>query len=188
MSKADNSNVVFEGEDANAGYASPALDLIATTFLLSLSVLALIASWRLPVPGGFATAPGLLPFLTAGSLAGMAVLLGISAIVRRRDGAPLWETSTTDPDEAIRAVVLVFAVALYIGALQVLAFQYYFNIGAVPMVLSAFEPVTIVALSAIIHIFWRGPLWITALISVGWTLTLSLVFQKAFNIPLPGGF
>ncbi|MEH6829390.1 MAG: tripartite tricarboxylate transporter TctB family protein [Sulfitobacter sp.] len=188
MSQADNSEVVFEGEDGNAGYASPALDLIATTFLLTLSVLVLVASWRLPVPGGWTTAPGLLPFITAASLAIMACLLGTSAIVRRREGAPLWDKGERNSSEEARAIVLVAAVAVYIGGLQVLAFQYYFNIGTIPMVLSAFEPVTIIALSAIIHIFWRGPLWITALVSCGWTLTLSLVFQKLFSIPLPGGF
>jgi len=188
MSQADNNKVVFEGEDGNAGYASPALDMIATAFLLALSVLVLVASLRLPVPGNLATAPGLLPFLTAGSLAVMAVLLGISATVRRREGAALWDDEPRDRSEDMHAIVLVVAVAVYIGALQGLAFQYYFNIGTVPMVLSAFEPVTIVALAAIIHIFWRGPLWITALVSIGWTLTLSLVFQKVFNIPLPGGF
>jgi hypothetical protein len=185
---AGDDKIVFEGEDGNAGYASPALDLIATAFLLALSVLVLVASWRLPVPGGLVTAPGLLPFLTAGSLAMMAVLLGISAVVRRRDGTPLWDVAERNSGEDRSALVLVSCVAVYIGALQVLAFQYYFNIGSVPMVLSAFEPVSIVALASIIHIFWRGPLWITALISVGWTLALSLVFQKLFNIPLPGGF
>lgn len=188
MSEAGNTKVVFEGEDGNAGYASPALDLIATAFLLALSALVLVASLRLPVPGGLVTAPGLLPFLTAGSLAIMAVLLGISAVVRHRDGVQLWDQGTREHGETGRALTLVIAVAIYIAALQGLAFQYYFNIGSVPMVLSAFEPVTIVALATIIHIFWRGPLWITALISVGWSLTLSLVFQKAFNIPLPGGF
>ena len=84
--------------------------------------------------------------------------------------------------------MLVIAVAIYVAGLQGLAFQYYFNIGTVPMVLSAFEPVTTIALAAIIHIFWRGPLWITALVSLSWTLTLSVIFQKLFNVPLPGGF
>jgi len=188
MSQTGNEKVVFEGEDGNAGYASPALDLIATAFLLALSGLVIVASWRLPIPGGLATAPGLLPFLTAASLAIMAVLLGISAIVRHREGARLWDAGARDSSQDGRTFILVAAVAVYIGGLHVLAFQYYFNIGTIPMVLSAFEPVTIIALASIIHLFWRGPLWITALISVGWTLTLSLVFQKMFNIPLPGGF
>jgi hypothetical protein len=186
--QAGDEKVVFEGEDGNAGFASPALDLIATGFLLALSVTVLVASLRLPVPGGISTAPGLLPFLTALSLAGMSVLLGLSAIARARDGTPMWDTEGRDSGDDGRSIIIVVAVGIYIAGLQWLAFQYYFNIGSVPMILSAFEPVTIIALAAIIHIFWRGPLWITSLVSVGWTLTLSLVFQKIFNIPLPGGF
>jgi hypothetical protein len=188
MSQAGDNKVVFEGEDANAGYASPALDLIASAFLLALSGVVLVASLQLPVPGGVSTAPGLLPFLTAASLAIMAVLLGISALVRRREGAQMWDDSTRDHSEEKRAIVIVIAVGLYVAGLQTLAFQYFFTLGSVPMVLSAFEPVTTIALAAIIHIFWRGPLWITALVSLGWTLTLSVIFQKVFNVPLPGGF
>lgn len=100
----------------------------------------------------------------------------------------MWDAEGRDGRDDVRSVIIVVAVGIYIAGLQWLAFQYYFNIGSIPMILSAFEPVTIIALAAIIHIFWRGPLWITALVSVGWTLTLSLVFQKIFNIPLPGGF
>ena len=53
---------------------------------------------------------------------------------------------------------------------------------------SAFEPATILALTSIIHVSWRGPLWITTTIAVTWTLILSLVFQLVFRIPLPGSF
>ena len=188
MSSAESDKVVFEGEDGNAGYASPALDLIATAVLIAISVLVLVASYRLPVPGDLTTAPGLLPFLTAGSLGAMAVLLGLSAMARRKGGVPLWSDDERDGVEDRRTMALAVAVGIYIAALQVLAFQYYFKIGDVPMVLSAFEPVTTISLAATIHVFWRGPLWITVLISAGWTLALSLVFQKLFNIPLPGGF
>jgi hypothetical protein len=188
MSQPGDNTVVFEGEDGNAGYASPALDLIATAFLLALSVAVLIASIRLPVPGGLSTAPGLLPFLTAGSLGIMAMVLGYSAIARRRKGVAMWEDTGRSRSQDVRSGILVGAVAIYIACLQGLAFQYFMTVSGVPFVISAFEPVTIVALAAIIHIFWRGPLWITSVVSIGWTLSLSLVFQKVFNIPLPGGF
>lgn len=188
MSQAESDKVVFEGEDGNAGYASPALDLIATAVLLAISVLVLVASYLLPIPGDLTTAPGLLPFLTAGSLGVMAVLLGLSAVSRRKGGVALWSDNARDKVEDRRTMALAVAVGVYIAGLQFLAFQYYFKIGEIPMVLSAFEPVTTISLAATIHIFWRGPLWITVLISLGWTLALSLVFQKLFTIPLPGGF
>jgi hypothetical protein len=180
--------VKFEGEEANAGRAAPGLDLAATGFLVGLSVLVMVASLALPVPGELRTAPGLLPFLTGASLLVMAVMLGLSAWNRRKAGITMDPSEARDGAEDRRTLLLAGAVGLYILALQVLAFQVFFSVAGVPYVLSAFEPLTILALAAIIHVFWRGPLWITVLVSTGWTLALSLTFQKLFQIPMPGGF
>lgn len=188
-SENQNQAVAFEGEEAGAGYASPVLDLIAACFLVVLSVVVVIASWLLPIPGDVLTAPGLLPFFTAVSLLAMAVLLGVSAVKRKANNN--WftgESVSPDKSQTNRTLLLAALVGLYILALQQLAFQYDFSVGDVFFSISAFEPVTITALAAIIHIYWRGPLWITTLVTVLWTLVLSLVFQKAFNLPLPGSF
>jgi len=115
-------------------------------------------------------------------------MLGLSALNRRRAGAVTDPADARDNSEDRRVALLALTVALYIAALQVLAFQVYFSIVGVPFVFSAFEPVTIIALATIIHVSWRGPLWITVMVSTGWTLALSVVFQKLFLIPLPGGF
>lgn len=93
-----------------------------------------------------------------------------------------------DLAEDKRALGLALAVGVYIACLQYLAFQHYVTLAGFQYVFSAFEPVTIVALTAIITLYWRGPLWVTLTISTGWTFVLSLVFQKVFTIPLPGGF
>ena len=188
MSNAETKHVEFEGEEAGAGFASPGLDLFASGFLLVLSAVVIAASIALPVPGNWTTAPGLLPLLTGASLGMMAILLGVSAWNRRRAGIAgnPYEARSGEADK--RAAVLAGTIAVYIAALQFLAFQVFFNAFGAPFVLSAFEPVTIIALATIIHVSWRGPLWITVLISASWTLTLSLVFQKVFSIPLPGGF
>lgn len=191
LNKPNSDQITFEGEEAGAGHAAPGLDLIAAGFLVALSVLVMAASLTLPVPGALTTAPGLLPFLTAASLLIMAVLLGFSALGRRRasvvaDPADLVDRRNSEED--LRTLLLAATVALYIAALQLLAFQVFFSIAGIPFILSAFEPVTVLALATIIHLSWRGPLWITVVIAVGWTLTLSLVFQKIFRIPLPGGF
>ena len=188
MGQSKSDAVGFEGEEAGAGLAAPGLDLLAAGFLFALSVLVMIASWRLPLPDELRTAPGLLPFLTAASLGVMSIVLASSALKRRRDGVVMDPSEIRDSAEDGRVVVLALTVAIYIAALQLLAFQVFFAIAGVALVLSAFEPVTTIALATIIHFFWRGPLWITVVISTGWTLTLSLVFQKVFAIPLPGGF
>jgi hypothetical protein len=188
VTQTQNDQIAFEGEEAEAGHAAPVFDLIASGFLIALSIIVMIASITLPVPGGLRTAPGLLPFLTAASLAVMAILLAMSALNRRRASALTAPADASDNAENRRVALLALAVALYIAALQVLSFQVFFSVAGVSFVLSAFEPVTTIALASIIHVSWRGPLWITALISVGWALALSLVFQKVFLIPLPGGF
>lgn len=188
MTHSDDNTVKFEGEEAGAGLASPGLDLIAAAFLLALAGLVAVASLALPVPGKWTTAPGLLPFVTAVSLGAMAVVLGLSALRRRRSGIAGDDGEARSSAENRRALIIAGTVALYIAALQFLAFQHFFSVSGIPMVLSAFEPVTTIALATLIHLTWRGPLWITVLISASWTLTLSLVFQKLFTIPLPGSF
>jgi len=176
--------VKFEGEEAGAGYAAPHLDLIAAAFLVCLAVIVMVASYQLPVPGAVRTAPGLLPFLTAASLLLMALMLGATAIKRRSDlvaqiGRASWR---------VRTFLLIAVVGIYIAALQLLAFQHNLAIGNWHFSVSAFEPVTIITLVAIIQSTWRGPIWITTLLAIVWTLILSVVFQKAFVIPLPGSF
>jgi len=188
MSNIDAKNIEFEGEEAGAGFASPGLDLFAAGFLLVLSMVVVGASIALPVPGDWTTAPGLLPLLTGASLGVMAILLGVSAWNRRRAGMVGDPTEARTGADDKRAALLAVTIAIYVAALQFLAFQVFFSVFATPFVLSAFEPVTTIALAAIIHMSWRGPLWITVLISASWTLTLSLVFQKVFSIPLPRGF
>ncbi|QPM90471.1 tripartite tricarboxylate transporter TctB family protein [Pseudooceanicola algae] len=181
-------DIKFEGEDANAGDAAPILDIIAAGALIATAIVVMVASLRLPVPGSALTAPGLLPFMAAASLAVMAIVLGHSAIQRRRVTGASSEQLFGDLEEQMRMLVLAGMVGAYILALQLLAFQVYFDIAGIPFVFSAFQPVSFIALAAIMHVFWRGPLWTKAAISAGWTLALTLTFQKLFNIPLPGGF
>lgn len=188
MSVPTQPKIEFEGEDANSGYASPLLDLVATGFLIFLSLGIMAASAALPIPGDLTTAPGLLPFLVSATLFLMALGLGASALTRKRAGPGVTDMTQRDRQADLRTVFLGVSVAAYIGALQLFAYQLRLNILGFDYVLTAFEPVSILALSAIIHMSWRGPIWITISVSTGWAFLLSLVFQKVFNIPLPGSF
>lgn len=188
MSDTTQPKIEFEGEDANSGYASPLLDLVATVFLILLSLGIMAASVALPVPGDLTTAPGLLPFLVSATLFLMALGLGASALTRRRAGSEIVDLSRRDRQADLRTFFLGVSVAAYIAALQVFAYQLRLSFLGFDYVLTAFEPVTILALASIIHMSWRGPIWITACVSTGWAFLLSLVFQKVFNIPLPGSF
>ena len=188
MANTDQPDVKFEGEDANAGFASPTLDLIAAAVLIAIAVAMMAASVALPMPGDIHTAPGLLPFLVSATLLLMALGLGGSALARRRSGVHLPAFADRDLPTDLRSLLLAIAVAIYIAALQFLAFQQKLSILGTNLRLTAFEPATIVTLCTIIHLSWRGPVWSTAAVSVTWTIVLSLVFQLVFRIPLPGSF
>lgn len=188
MSNPDQPEVKFEGEEAGSGFASPTLDLIAAIFLIAFSALVMAASLALPVPGAIHTAPGLLPFIVAASLMLMSLGLAASALARRRAGVVIPAFADRDLGTDLRSLLLAIAVAIYIATLQFGAFQETFQAFGRTLRITAFEPATIVALSTIIHLSWRGPFWITATVSVVWTTILSLVFQLVFRIPLPGSF
>ena len=188
MASPKSSDIKFEGEEADAGFASPTLDLVATVVLIGISVAMMAASWALPMPGDIHTAPGLLPFFVSLSLLIMALGLGASALARKRSGVRIPVFADRDIGTDLRSLALAGAVAIYISVLHVLAFQTNVTVLGATLKLTAFEPATIVTLCVIMRLSWRGPIWIITLISVAWTLILSLVFQMVFRIPLPGSF
>ena len=174
----------FAGEDENAGFASPAMDLVASAALIILSVWVMIESVRLDMPGGLATAPGLLPFITAASLCAMAVALAFMAEKRRREGAK------TAPSEEVadlgRTIVLVGLVGAYLVALELVQFEYTFQVGGLRLGYGAFEVLTIISLTTILLLYWRKPVGQCLLVSVLWSTVLAGVFRYVFTIPLPG--
>lgn len=175
----------FSGEDENAGFASPVQDLIAAGFLIVLSLWVMIESVRMGNPGdSITTAPGLLPFLTAGSLAAMAVGLGSMAMKRHRSGAEI--VPADDTTELTRTLMLVCMIGVYLICLQLIKFEYTLEIGAIRLGYGAFEVLTIIALTAILSVFWRQALWSCLTVSIIWITLLAGVFRYVFTIPLPG--
>ena len=138
MANTDHPEVKFEGEEAGAGFASPTLDLIATAVLIAISIAMMVASYLLPMPGAIHTAPGLLPFIVSASLLLMALGLGASAVARRRVGHHLPAFSDRDQTTDFRSLMLAIAVAIYIAALQVFAFQQNFSLLGANLRLTAF--------------------------------------------------
>lgn len=174
----------FAGEDENAGFAAPILDLIAAAFLIVLSLWIMIESTRMGSSDSMATAPGLLPFLTAGTLAAMAIGLGAMAIRRRAAGDT---ASTTDEQPAHgRAILLMAFVGVYLLCLQYLSFDYRTTIGDMELGYGAFEVLTILFLTVLLAVFWRSALWKCLLVSVVWVTLLAAAFRYVFVIPLPG--
>ena len=174
----------FSGEDENAGFASPGQDLIAAAVLVLLSLWVMIESVRLDIPGSLATAPGLLPFLTAGSLCAMAAYLASMAIRRHRNRdatVPLDEK----PDH-LRTVLLVGFIGAYLICVQMINFEYAFQLAGMRLGYGAFEVLTIIALTTILAVFWRQALWSCLAVSIVWVTLLAGVFRYVFTIPLPG--
>ena len=180
------SESTFRGEDENAGAAHPALDLVAGLFLLAIGVWFAAMAISLSVPGRPPTAPGLLPFLTAASLAAMALVLGFSALRQLRTAAPLGLTLALFGVESRRRILLAFTIIVYVAALDVLSFETYLHIADYPVPLGSFEPVTVVALTTMLRLFWTPRLAHCVLVAVVWTAMLSVMFRGVFNIPMPG--
>jgi hypothetical protein len=174
----------FSGEDENAGFASPAQDLIAATFLVLLSLWVMVESVRLENPGSLVTAPGLLPFLTAGSLAVMALWLGVMALRRKRADA---DTVPPESSPEMRRTLILFAlIGAYLAGLELIRFDYVAPVGGFRIGFGSFEALTIIALCVILSIYWRKALWACLAVSVVWTVFLAGVFRYVFTIPLPG--
>ncbi len=174
----------FSGEDENAGFASPVQDLIASAVLIVLSLWVMFESVRLDSPGSLATAPGLLPFLTAGSLCAMATWLGLMAFRRRRTGAA--PQATGDTPDPIRTMMLVGLIGAYLVCLQLISFEYHVEFGGMRLGYGAFEVLTIIVLTSILTIFWRKPLWPCLAVSIVWSTLLAGAFRYVFTVPLPG--
>ena len=171
-------------EDPNAGLATPAMDLAAAGIVAAIAIWFGIEALRLPVPGGLITAPGLLPFLTAGSLLIMAGLLAAAAI-RRRRMVPTASAGFELPPDFWRSMLLGAILIGYVAALQFLPVAVAFRVGPVRLVIGNFEVATVIVLTAILRIFWQQALWACVAVAFGWVAFLSLVFRLVFEQQLP---
>jgi hypothetical protein len=178
------SEKVVLSEDPHAGLATPVMDLIAAAVIGAIALWICVESLRLPVPGGLFTAPGLLPFLSAGSLLIMAGLLAAAAL-RRRRALPAAPAGIDLPPEFGRSMLLGAILVVYVAALQYLPVAAAFQAGPVRLVVGNFEVATILVMTAILRIFWRPALWAGLAVSFGWVAFLSLVFRLVFEQQLP---
>jgi hypothetical protein len=174
-------------EDPNAGYATPFMDLLAAGIIAAIAVWFMVESLRLPTPGGMTTAPGLLPFLVAATLMLMALLLGVDALTRRRNGVAgvkVPDGLELPPDFA-RSIGLGAILIVYVAALQFASIEVAFTLLGLRFLIGAFEVVTAIVLTAILRIYWQAALWACLAVSLGWVAFLSIVFRLIFSQPLP---
>ena len=174
----------FAGEEGESGLAPPVLDLIASALLIALSIWVMVESVRLDMPDSLATAPGLLPFLTAASMGVMALVLAAGAWRRYRagDGGEAEEEGA----EHWRTAGLAAIIAVYLAALEYLGFEYQFEFAGLWLTIGSFEAVSTIVVSAILAIFWAEALWKCFTVALVWILLLASAFRYIFAIPLPG--
>jgi len=171
-------------EDPNAGLATPLMDLVAAGIIAAIAIWFAVESLRLPVPGGLITAPGLLSFLTAGSLLIMSGLMAAAALRRKRalpPGIPGFEL----PADFWRSILLGAILVVYVAALQFLPVAAAVKIGSLRLVIGNFEVATLAILATILRVFWRRTLWTCLAVAFGWVAFLSIVFRLVFEIQLP---
>jgi hypothetical protein len=171
-------------DDANSGIAAPVMDLASAGVIAAIAVFMAIESLRLPVPGGIITAPGLLPFLTSASLLIMALILGYTAVVRRRT-TPRALDRFEVPSDVMRSLTLGGLVILYVLALQFVPVRTSFDVGSLHFVIGAFETVSVVAITGLLRIYWRARLWACLTVALFWIAFLSVTFRMIFQTPLP---
>jgi hypothetical protein len=180
---ADDEKRVYS-EEANAGLATPIMDLIAAGVIAAIAVFIGVVSLLLPVPADVFTAPGLLPFLTSASLLIMALILGYSALTRRRL-TPRASDRVEMPDDILRSLALGGIVIVYVLGLQFIPLRTGFSIGALYFPVGAFEPVSVIVLTGLLRFYWKAPLWACLAVTIVWIAFLSVVFRMLFQIPLP---
>lgn len=180
---AENEKFVLS-EDANAGLATPIMDLIAAGVIGAISVWIAIESLLLPSPARIFTAPGLLPFLTSASLLIMALILGFGAITRRRT-IPRALDRFEVPADAMRSLALGGIVVVYVAAMHFIPIDASFDIGSLHFVIGSFEVTSVVAITGLLRLYWRAPLWACLTVAVIWIAFLSIMFRMIFITPLP---
>lgn len=170
--------------EESAGFAAPALDLAAAIALIALSIWVMVESAQMRMPAGIASAPGLLPFVTAALLALMSVFVAWQAVSRRGEG---WLSGSTLSTVKWQRTLLILAViSLYVLTLQLAAFERSFVIGGWRFTVGSFEAVSPVAMTILLAVFWRKPLAACFALSALYILILAQTFRLLFGIPLWG--
>ena len=172
----------FRGEDVNTDFASPVMDLTACGVLAAVAIWMMVESWRLPVPGGLLTAPGLLPFVSAAGLLAMTAVL-VSMALKRKSIVGLGSFEV--PEDIWRSAGLGLIMIVYVAALQYLPVSWTGNVVGTRVSIGSFEVASLVVITAVLRLFWKRPVWMCFAVTLVWIAFLSIVFRLVFSIPLP---
>lgn len=157
----------------------PGIDFVVSIIIFLLSIIVIVWSLHMPRPGGWSTAPGLMPLFLGATLLAMGIGLLVSAIRNngiqrlrermRRFSVREWVNEGTGR----RTLWVVLVTGFYVFVL----------LGRIP-----FEIASIIYLGVMLYVFWRRGGWLKiTLISVLLPLVFGIIFRGIFIILLPGG-
>jgi len=165
-------------EIENKQFRMASTDLVTSLIVMVLAVVISIWSFKMSIPSGWSSAPGLVPLLFAGTLFLMSLGLFISAL-RRRGLAVLRKRlssfsgkSFIQDTQTKRSIWIILLAAAYMLILT----------GRLP-----FEIAGSLFLFSTFTVFWEKGRWLKLIIaSIVIPLFFSLTFRFLFSILLPG--
>ena len=182
----------FTGEEANSGYSSPKYDFISSAVVALVGLVAMLMATKLDYPDTILTSPGVLPFLTGGSLIIMAAALFYGALRRSLgDNSEIIGTADGDSNKVAsrqmrQTIILGLIVLLYVVLLDQINFTWRYHAPFYTFSLGSFELISIPLIGGILYYFWRGTILKCLTVSAFMTFFLAIVFRDGFQILLPG--
>jgi hypothetical protein len=158
--------------------AMPGIDFVSSIVLMVFSIGVVLRSIQMPRPGGWSSAPGLIPFFLATCTFFMGLGLLVSSI--RNKGisqlARKWKafspTQSISDTKVRRSLLIILFTAFYFFVL----------LGRIP-----FEFASFIYLASTLYIFWRKAGWLKIiLVSALLPFFLSALFRVVFIVFMPG--
>tara|TARA_Y100001970_G_C14228755_1_gene857334 strand:- start:1088 stop:1618 length:531 start_codon:yes stop_codon:yes gene_type:complete len=164
-------------------------DLLSALVLSIFSIIVMVLSLNLDVPGSIYTAPGLLPFIASLALLFLSILLAIQAIrsngffkLRKLD----FELDITQENK--RTFLLLALISIYVFTVGFTRFEFIVPIILFDYRLSSFQIISTIMITIIVKIFWDKKILRCFSIVFIFVESLSAIFRYGFGILMPGYF
>jgi len=155
------------------------IDFVSSIVLIAFSLGIILWSLKMPRPGGWSSAPGLLPLFLGACILFMSLSMlissirneGFSRLITKFQGFPLSQTISDTKKRRLLEITLL--IALYIFGL----------LGRMPFELASF-----IYLVSTLSFFWRKGGWKKIiLLSILVPLGMGALFKIVFVVIMPGG-
>ncbi|MBA7676635.1 hypothetical protein ES703_84879 [subsurface metagenome] len=151
-------------------------DFVAALLSMALCLGVAYLSIKMPRPGGWSSAPGLVPLFVSVTMFWMATGLLVSAIKKGGVSTTRKYLRGVRPTHFLtgnkRAFSIIVGTGIYIFIL---------------LNIMPFEPASALYLGCILYLFWRGKPVRIAIISLVTPFIVSFVFGAMFHLLIPGG-